>query len=133
VSKTVPIDVLAGLGIVVLIIWAAPPTRRWLIKRLKTFDYLSDYIEAIYRSFLDIVWGEVVVGVIWAFPFLIWGLVTQFVSTPTWLNWIAIFAAFLVAGYYVWRVDHVRLERRIEIVQITPREWPVKQGEPHAY
>ena len=125
--------ILAAIVMAAILLAAFPGTRRWLFRRFKTLDYLSDYITAFHNSFLDIVWGVSVVGVIWAVPFLVWGLITQFVSVPAWLSWIAICAACLITGYYIWRMDHMRLERKIEIVQITPREWPVQSGEPRAY
>ena len=131
--KTISICVLATIAVIAVAVVAIPATRAWLVKRLRTFDYLWDYITAFYTSFLDIVWGELVVGILWAVPFLAWGLVTQFVSIPSWLNWTAIFAAFLVAGYYVWRVDHMRLQPKLEVGKVTPQRWEHQLGKAVAY
>jgi hypothetical protein len=124
VHKTLPIFVLAAIAVAILFILVVPPLRRWLAKRFKTFDYLWDYVTAFHGNFLDIVWGVAVVGVVWAIPFSLWGIVAQFSTIPAWLNWAAVGAAFLITSYYVWRVHHVRLVPKIEFgdtrVVLTP-------------
>jgi len=130
--KIVPIYGLAAILVSLVLILAIPAMRRWLVRRFRTFDFLGDYFSSFYKNFVDIAFGVAVVGVIWAVPFLLWAVVTQFTSLPAWVNWTAIIAAVFITGYYLWRADHIRLETKIEIIQISPREWPIKQGDPHA-
>jgi len=106
---------------------------RWLKRRVSTFDYFWDYIEAAYGHFNDIFWGVAVTGVIFAIPFGIYAVVSQFKQPPSWLNWLAVISAVLLAGYYVWRADHVRLIRRLSISRVIPQTWRDARGECIAY
>lgn len=40
---------------------------------------------------------------------LIWNIWFYVGNPPTWLNWTVILIALVVAGYYAWRIDHIRL------------------------
>jgi hypothetical protein len=44
-----------------------------------------------------------------------WGLWFIVGTPPTWVNWLAVFIALFLAGYYVWRADHLRFIPRLEI------------------
>ena len=46
--------ILAAIVMAAILLAAFPGTRRWLFRRFKTLDYLSDYITAFHNSFLDI-------------------------------------------------------------------------------
>ena len=118
-SRPLSIRALATIVAISLVICAIPKARAWLTQRIKTFDYLWDYFVAFYRNFIDVVWGVAVVSIVLGVPFLVWSLVTQFVSIPVWLNWTAILLAWLITGYYVWRVDHLRLIPNFEITAYT--------------
>jgi len=74
---------------------------------------------------MSILFGETIVGV----GFLLWWALAN--PSNEKLIYVFIIAMF-VAGFYAWHAHHLRLQRRIEIIQITPREWPIKPGEPHA-
>lgn len=89
---------------------------RWLVKRLKTFNYLIAYLEGAYLHFNDIIWGVAVTTVLVGVPFLVWGLVSQFREIRPWVNWTAILVASVISGYYVWRADHIRLVPGIKAV-----------------
>jgi hypothetical protein len=133
-SKTISIFVLSAIGATIALLMAIPATRRWLVKRLRTFDYLWAYFVAFYSNFLDIVWGVAVVGVIFGLPLLIWSLATQFMSTiPAWVNWTAVGFAFFITGYYMWRADHVRLQPKLEVGKVTPQSWDHQLGKATAY
>jgi hypothetical protein len=64
-------------------------------------------------------------------PFTLFTLVWQ----PSWwrASGFVLAAVIFLAGYQLWRDYHLRLERKIELVQISGREWQVPSGEPHAY
>lgn len=99
---------------------------RWLKTRLDTFLLVPDYLRAIIKEWINVLFGESVVAVI----FLLWWALANPRNPPL----IAVFVvAMFVAGYFAWRADHVRLHRKIEIVQISSREWPVQRGETRAY
>ena len=50
-------------------------------------------------------------------------LITQFVSVPAWLNWIAICSACLITGYYIWRVNHLRLQPKLLVTRVISQRW----------
>ncbi len=77
-------------------------TRRWLKSRAKTFGFILEYFKAMRRQFVDVFWGA---GV----PFLAYAIYSLFASPPGWVNWVAIFLAEFLAGYFLWRSYHVRL------------------------
>ena len=126
-----------ALVITTLFIFSLVPrkTRRWL----EHFDYLSDYISAAYSQFVSILWGESLgtglghlLGV--AMPFLILAAYSQFQTPPSYVNWLAIVFAVLIAGYYVWRGDHVRLEKVLHVsLNHPPSCWPDERGDHTAY
>jgi len=125
---------LAGLSVIACVLFIIAPTRRWLIKRFRTFDYAADYFKAALGHFGDVFWGAAVgagigsiLGV--SVPFLILALYSQFQTPPRFLNWLAILFAVILAGYYVWRADHVRLTPKLGIsLERHLQETPVEQG-----
>jgi hypothetical protein len=48
---------------------------------------------------------------------------------PSWkaLGWIAAWCLF-VAGYYVWRADHIRLQQKLEVRKVRSHTWPHRDG-----
>src|SRR5438046_6656099 len=44
------------------------------------------------------------------------------------MGWVAAWC-FLVAGYFVWRADHIRLEKKIVITQAIPHRWTDERGD----
>ena len=90
---------------------------RWLKTRLETLVLLPDYGKATAKQWMNILFGETVVGVI----FLIWWALTNPKNPPLVLIFVV---AVIVAGYFVWRADHLRLIAQFEIhewcIQSTP-------------
>jgi hypothetical protein len=66
---------------------------------------------------------------------MIYGLYSLFRTPPPIVNWLAIVGALFLAGYYLWRADHIRLIRQIAVgdvrVIVTPTRNAVT-GEPAA-
>jgi hypothetical protein len=81
---------------------------KWLNKRFGTFDLLPEYFTAAAGAMQNILWGALL-------PFLAWGIWFIVGTPPMWINATAIGVALFLAGYYVWRADHVRLQQSIEI------------------
>ncbi len=136
-SNFVSVHVYFLLGFVVVgsILWLFKSSRNWLIGRFKTIDYLWDYIEAALGQFGDVFWGVVVggaFGVVIALAFMTLAIVSQFQTPASLVNWLAILCATILAGYYVWRADHIRLEKKIEIIYLRTNEWTVAAGQPDA-
>ncbi len=48
--------------------------------------------------------------------FLAWNVWFYVGNPPSWVNWTAILIALLIAGYYAWRAEHIRLIPKVEIV-----------------
>jgi hypothetical protein len=88
--------------IVVLCLLAFQKSRQWLKRRFATFDWLPEYFTSAARTMQDILWGALL-------PFVAWGIWFIVSNPPTWVNATAIGTALFLAGYYVWRADHIRL------------------------
>jgi hypothetical protein len=89
---------------------------RWIAKRFHTLDRLPEYFDAAAGQMQDILWGALL-------PFLAWGIWFIVSTPPTWINVTAIGSALFMAGYYVWRADHLRLEKKIEVTQVRRHTW----------
>src|ERR1039457_3417890 len=93
----------------------------WLKTRVKTFSLLLKYGKAIAKEWMNILFGETVIGAM----FLIWWAIVNPKNPPLILIFVA---AIFVAGYFVWRADHIRLTPKFKvdkiIVQRTETEDP---------
>jgi hypothetical protein len=94
----------------------------WAVARIRTFDLLPDYLRTVLKLWNDVFWASLP-----TFPFVLWWM---FDSPPMWIV-VGIFIwVFIVAGYYAWREDHLRLvpkitlmfENREPFVQTTPTQ-----------
>ena len=94
---------------------------KWLNKRFGTFDLLPKYFTAAAGAMQNILWGALL-------PFLAWGIWFIVSSPPTWVNVTAIGVALFLAGYYVWRADHVRLQQKIVVTRVIPQKWEHEQN-----
>jgi hypothetical protein len=92
----------------------------WLKKRFSTFDLLPEYFTSAASEMQNILWGALL-------PFLAWGIWFIVSTPPTWINVTALGLALFMAGYYVWRADHVRLQQKIEVTQVRSHTWD-RQG-----
>jgi len=86
---------------------------KWINKRFGTFDLLPEYFTAAGRRMQDVLWGALL-------PFLAWGLWFIVSTPPTWINVTAVGLALFMAGYYVWRADHIRLIPRLDVTRVLP-------------
>ncbi len=92
------------------------PLFSWLKARFQTFQSLPDYLRAIIKQWMTILFGETVV----AAAFLIWWALANPKNPPL----IAIFVvAMFVAGYFAWLADHARLQQRICITKVLDQTW----------
>ena len=94
--------------------------RLWVGRRFSTFDLLFDYGKAVQASFLDVLWG---VGVGATVPYIVFGLYSLFKTPTPLVNWLAIVGALFLAGYYLWRADHLRLTPQLEITRVIPQSF----------
>jgi len=85
---------------------------RWLKRQIGTFDLLPKYFGATRGHFADIFWG---VGVGVAVPYLVFWVYSLFRNPTASADWFAILGAVFLAGYYVWRADHIRLIPKLEL------------------
>lgn len=91
---------------------------RWFRQRFGTLDLLGEYFAAAAQQMQDILWGALL-------PFVAWGIWFIVSTPPTWINVAAVGLALFMAGYYVWRADHIRLEPNLHITQAVQDEWTV--------
>jgi hypothetical protein len=82
---------------------------RWVKARFGTFDLLPVYFRAIVHRWHDVLWGAGVLAVAFV---LWWFLGTPSVRTIAWY----LAAVMFIAGYYVWREQHIRLMPRFTVL-----------------
>jgi hypothetical protein len=111
----------------------------------QNFDLFPEYAKAVYHRWNDYFFEPLLLS-----PVVLWWMLG---SPPVWLVTWAFVIALVVAGYYTWRADHLRLLPKLEFapgvfveihermennpiayVQVLPRpvtEGPVEQCEGH--
>jgi hypothetical protein len=112
------------VSVVLVLLLCFSRGRAWLKGRFKTFDFLPDYFEATRLEFSNVFWG---VGVGAGVPFLIYAIYSQFAYPPPFVNWLAILGAVFLGGYYLWRADHLRLEKNLIIRGDLTHSWPLPE------
>lgn len=85
--------------------------------RIRTFVLLPDYFRAIAKQWMNILFGETLVGVI----FLVWWALGNPPLVPIFV------AAMFVAGYYAWQAAHVRLLPGLEVSEVYCQETPTSE------
>jgi len=88
---------------------------------LRSFNLFRDYLQAAGQHWQQVLGGASV-------PFLIWGIWFIVGNPPAWINWTVVLVALLIAGYYVWRADHVRLIPKLKIGGTRFQDTPVTFG-----
>ena len=63
---------------------------------------------------------------------MIYGLYSLFKTPPPLANWLAIVGALFLAGFYLWRADHIRLMPKFEAHEVRIQDSPTadKGGNP---
>lgn len=74
------------------------------------------YSKAVREHGWEILWGAGMVGV----PFGI--LTLYYAPSRSLLGWLFVWIV-LVAGYFVWRADHVRLQQKICVTKVLDQKW----------
>jgi hypothetical protein len=93
--------------------------RDWTAARRRdlSLSLLPGYFGKVATTWQGILWGGSVLFVIWGIHFIVG-------NPPTWVNWTAILAALFLAGYYVWRNDHIRLLPKFSVREIKYQPTP---------
>jgi len=78
----------------------------WIKQRFLSFDLFPDYFRLLVGNWQNVLWGTSLAAVAFA---LWWFLGVP----PTWAIATFLTCAMLIAGYYTWRADHVRLVPRL--------------------
>ncbi len=94
---------------------------QWFRRRFKELDLLERYFPLVFTRWQAAIWGGSVLAVAFG-----WRFITSDWPYPVKLT--ACVVALFFAGYYVWRADHLRLERKLEIVHLRINAWTVAQG-----
>lgn len=92
--------------------------RAWLSTRFTTFLSLPDYFRAIAKQWINVLFGETLVGVV----FLLWWALSNPKNPPLILVFVA---AMFMAGYYAWLANHSRLVPKFEVRAHRLLETPV--------
>src|SRR5437763_932413 len=87
--------------------------------------HIGEYWISVWNHAWEIWWGAGVIGAICT----VW---TLYYAPSRWiLGWVAAWV-FLVAGYYAWRADHLRLVKKISITLVPGEPWTIAQGQANA-
>jgi hypothetical protein len=78
----------------------------WIERHAKTFDLFPEYAKAVYQR-----WNEYFFEALVLAPIVVWWM---FGSPPMWLIVWAFIIALVVADYYTWRADYLRLLPKLE-------------------
>jgi hypothetical protein len=87
-------------------------------QRLRIFNLFREYLRAIGQHWQEILGSASV-------PLLIWTVWFIVGNPPSWINWTFIVLTMLVAGYFVWRADHIRLIPKLKIAGTGFQDTPV--------
>jgi predicted membrane metal-binding protein len=97
----------------------------WITRQFQKLLLLPDYFRALAREWLNILFGETLVGI----AFLLWWALA---NPPNPRLILAFIAAMFVAGYYAWRAEHIRLVPKFTIreakIQPTETESPTEMN-----
>jgi hypothetical protein len=85
--------------------------RRWFLPHFRKFDLLPDYFRAIALQWQSILWGGSVIAVLFV-------ILAAILSLPKWTIAVYFVAVLFVAGYYVWRADHIRLTPKLRVSEV---------------
>ena len=79
------------------------------------------YWLAVKEHAWETLWGAGLVGVICT-------VLTLYYAPSRWVLGWAVAWVFLVAGYYAWRADRVRLRQKIKVTRVRTHSWPHRDG-----
>jgi hypothetical protein len=91
---------------------------QWVSKWFRTFDHFPEYTRSALSSWNGILWG----GSVTAALFLFLGALGLATKTAIYC-WLV--TALFMAGYYVWRADHIRLMPKFVFDQIDIQPTPL--------
>jgi hypothetical protein len=92
---------------------------QWFKNRIGKLDLLVAYFKAAYSQWHEILWGATVPAVIF---FLWWSIGLP--PTKAVVGWFVV--ALFLAGYYLWRTDHVRLIPRFRATGTQYKTTPIE-------
>src|SRR5438105_335018 len=85
------------------------------------WNLIRDYWRAVREHAWELFWGGGVPGIVFTTYTL------YYAPARPYIPW-AVAWAILVAGYYIWRADHVRLQKKLSIGKVSIQEWTIAQG-----
>jgi hypothetical protein len=88
----------------------------WFKRRFKELDLLEEYFPLLFTRWQAAIWGGSVLAVAFG-----WHFITS--DWPHYVKLSACVVALFFAGYYVWRVDHIRLKKKIDITRLRVQKW----------
>ncbi len=91
----------------------------WLKGRINKYDLVLDYFATLRQTWVDVALGTGVPAV----GFIIWWSLG---NIPQWAIALFFVWALIVAGYFSWRADHVRLLPKFEIGEFCIQETPTE-------
>jgi hypothetical protein len=92
-----------------------------LSNQFKTLKELPEYFYAVRVEWVNVAWG---VGLPAIAFIILWSL--EVITDKQKIAYFFVFALFM-AGYYVWRPNHLRLQKKIDVTQTHSHTWD-RQG-----
>jgi len=86
--------------------------RAWVRRRFKELDLIEEYFPRLFTRWQAAIWGGSVLAVAFS-----WHFITS--DWPPYVKLSVCVVALFFAGYYVWRVDHVRLIPKFAVTSFT--------------
>jgi hypothetical protein len=85
---------------------------KFLTARLRAYDLFPEYIRSIKHAGWDVLWAPVLPSVLYT---LWWFLA----NPPWWITLLYVVWLITVTGYFVWRLDHIRLMPKLGVGDVT--------------
>jgi len=91
--------------------------REWLKRQRRELRLLPQYFSLVFTRWQALLWGASLLAVTWGLWFIVG-------APPTWVNWAVVLFALFMAGFYVWREDHVRLLPQFDVEEFHRQRTP---------
>src|SRR5580658_10402196 len=97
---------------------------QWFKRRFRELDLLEKYFPLLFTRWQAALWGGSVLAVAFGWRFIV-------SDWPPYVKITACVVALFFAGYYVWRVDHIRLIPRFEVTRHVTQSTETVDGVGH--
>src|ERR1700733_6897917 len=94
---------------------------KWFRERFRKYDLFAEYFATLKETWVDVAFGTGVPAIIFV---VLWSLA---VDIPRWAVVLFLIWAHIVAGYFGWLLDHVRLIPKLEFGEVRVVKTPTTE------